>query len=165
MLNGIFTHRFRGTFAACLASVIMLAGATGAHAGSGPGQRGVRVVVNGGAYQNGGRTVNPTTVVQCRPQAIVHGDNCGCDACCVQREYARGFSRGEAAGTNQGFRDGISGKPACAELRDDLCDNSRAYREGYAAAFGKAYRCAFEQGRAERSRACHRPVVIRPRCR
>ena len=93
---------------------------------------------------------------------IVHGDGCGCSDCFTKREYARGFSRGEAAGSNQGFRDGISGKIYCADVRDDLRCESRPFVDGYMASFGKSYRFAFDRGRIECSRACK--PVYRPRC-
>lgn len=73
---------------------------------------------------------------------------------CAQREYDRGFNRGEARGSNVGYREGFNGERFCDTPRDELCDNTRAYRDGYLAAFGKAYHCAFEAGRSDHARAC-----------
>jgi hypothetical protein len=104
----------------------------------------------------------------CRPvvvhQPVVvhrHGDTCGCDACGWKREYQRGFNRGEAAGANAGFRDGINGKNFCDAPIDELRDNSAAYRDGYLAAFKPTYGHAFQRGRHEAQRSCQVVIVKR----
>ena len=91
------------------------------------------------------------------PRVVVysHGVDCSCSSCFAKHEYERGFSRGEAYGANAGYRDGLAGSHFCADSRDELRDNSRFYRDGYFAAFGKAYRIAYERGCADRARASH----------
>lgn len=155
MLNGITARLCR--LGSILIALAALASPALAEPGNGRWSGGGYVVVNGG--NRGSCAPAPAY----RPRVMIHGDACGCDACCVKREYARGFNRGEAAGSNQGFRDGVNGRPFCAELRDDLRCESRAYQDGYMKSFGNAYRCAFEQGRSERNRVC-KPSAYRPRC-
>lgn len=161
MLNGVSHHIRRLTIAACIASLAFLAFSTTASASPDRG----RVIISGGVHVDNddhGRGYGPG-YGRGYPRQVVHGDRCGCGDCCAKRDYARGVSRGEAAGSNQGFRDGINCKPFCADVRDDLRCESRAFIDGYGAAFGNSYRCAFEQGRAQRAAAC-KPQPYRPRC-
>lgn len=97
---------------------------------------------------------SPVSVRHHHSPVVVHGASCSCHSCHSSHEYARGFNRGEAAGTNAGYRDGLSGRQYCPEVRDDLRCVSKAYRDGYLASFSSAYRCAYERGTAERARVC-----------
>jgi hypothetical protein len=104
----------------------------------------------------------------CRPVIVhkpvvvhQHGDTCGCDACGPKREYQRGLNRGEAAGSNAGYRDGINGRAFCDAPIDELRDNSEPYRQGYLAAFKPTYRRAFEHGRRDAAQSCQVVVVRR----
>lgn len=158
MLNGI-THRLSRSFlVACAAATCVLAASAPAIASPGHDHCRERIVVRGNV-QFGGPSRAPAPRYS---RYVAHGDACGCFDCCAKRDFARGLNRGEAAGANQGFRDGINGKAFCADVRDDLCRESQAFRDGYIKAFGDSYRCAYERGRMERSRAC--APAYRPRC-
>jgi hypothetical protein len=140
---------------ACAASLAVVAPSSPAVASPG------RVIISGGVHidnhdHSHGR-VYTSGQVRGPAYGVVHGDRCGCGDCFARREYARGHSRGEAAGAHQGFRDGVNGKIFCADVRDDLRCESRPFVDGYVSSFGTSYRYAFDQGHFERSRAC-RPV-------
>ncbi len=155
MLNGISLRIRRAAIVACAASLAVLASVAPAMASPD------RVIISGGVHiddhdQNFGPGYR-SGYVRGPAYGVVHGDRCGCSDCFAQREYSRGLSRGEAAGGNQGFRDGSNGKIFCADVRDNLRCESRPFVDGYMASFGKSYQYAFDQGRLQCSRAC-RPV-------
>lgn len=160
MLKGISLRIRRLALVACIASLTVVAASTPAMASPD------RVIISGGVHVDNhdhDYGLGYRSGYRCGPAyGVVHGDNCGCGDCVARREYARGVSRGEAAGGNQGFRDGMNGKIFCADVRDDLRCESRPFVDGYVASFGTSYRYAFDQGRFQLSRAC-RPVH-RARC-
>jgi hypothetical protein len=146
------THFVNAKLLCACAAAIAVGGATFA-ASAAPGHS--NVIVSGSVHVGHRDRCGPP--VYCNPRVVVHahGANCSCSSCFAKHEYERGFNRGEAFGANAGYRDGLAGNRFCADSRDELCDNSRFYRDGYFAAFGKAYRIAYERGRADRARASH----------
>ena len=146
-----------------VAGFAMLAMAAPASAGHGYGRA---VIVQRPAVVQSCRPVavqRPVVVHRPVHQVVVHshGDACACDACGWQREYKRGFNRGEAAGSNSGYRDGINGKNFCDAPIDELRDNTRAYRDGYLASFKPTYRAAFERGRRDAASSCQEVVIVK----
>ncbi len=153
IFKSVAAHRLSRAVCTCLAAGFVLLGSAGtALADHGHG----RVIARGRIVV--GNSCGPVVAHRHSPRVLIHrhGDDCGCDSCFAKREYQRGVNRGEAAGTNAGYRDGFNAQAFCDAPIDELCDNSRAYRDGYLAAFKNAYRHAFERGRFDRARA-YRP--------
>jgi hypothetical protein len=148
-----FSSRVCSGALCAIAALGALGAASTAHAAPGHDDDRGRFVLSGNVHVGSscGPSVGPARVI------VQHGDSCGCDTCSLEREYKRGYVRGETRGNSAGYREGLIGARFCDTPRDELRDDSRAYRDGYFAAFSKTYRRAYEQGRLERSRSC-RPV-------
>ncbi len=158
-------HALALAVAASLAMIVVSSPAGAApdrnrHRGHQHDDRGRSKLVIKANVQHRSVSCSPVPVRHQHSHVVVHSSSCRCNSCFASHDYARGFNRGEAAGTNAGYRDGLSGMRYCPEIRDDLRCVSKAYRDGYLASFSNAYRCAYERGAAERVRACRPAIAI-----